>query len=133
MLSPFEVHSQLNSQYQEILGGTPGNRRLQANLNIIGTIVPCTITPILANFEIEAGRSSLNFVEECEFLVADCPNDPQNPNNKLNLQKAINVVLTVSSDPKAFPMQLPMQLWLGGLLPGGLIWRFSLADQSYKG
>lgn len=135
MTSPFAVHAKLNAQYQEILGGTPCQRGLQAVITIIGVAIPCTITPILYDFEIEAGRSMLTFVEECEFLVSDGPQDPQNNNNKLFMKKGINAKLNVSSSvPAGTPnTQFNMTLWRGGMMPGGLIWRFSLVDASYKG
>lgn len=133
MLTPFHVHAQMTGQYQAIGGGQKGNgnRGEIATLTILGSVIPCSISPVVFDFEIEDGISATTFVEQCEFLVSDGPTDPKNPGNILLLKKGTPCVLTVSnnqSNPAKTIQNYNLQLWKGGLLAGGLIWRFMLVD-----
>ena len=84
-------------------------------------VIPCTHTKITTDFVlIPGGQSPKTFVERLEFETAPLPVTPT---------KGLKCLLTVSKGGATFPMQL----WHGGLQPGGLIARFMLVDANYNG
>ena len=118
-LKPFQAHSALMMQAQQFIGG--GDRMGGARLIIFGKEIPVTHTEIVADFEVEAGKSSRTFVERAEFMAADVPNSAPVKGVKCGLKP----------NPDAAPVR--MQLWHGGLQPGGEVYRFMLVDEFYKG
>ena len=143
MQNPFAVHAMLTAQSQAIAGGqtpsldpnaTPqaGGRLSAAVLIVLGTKIPCTISPVLKDFSIvPGGRSQKTFIESCIFLFADGPNDPKNAGQKIELGKATPCTLIVGPGPGA-AMPIELLIWEGGLMPGGYQWRFSLVDRNFE-
>jgi hypothetical protein len=106
-------------EYQADLGG--GNPTGCATLKIFGLVIPVTHTEIVEGFEIFGGKSLTTFVERCEFLASLIGNSIPRK----------GVLCTLQPNPTATPIE--MQLWDGGLQPGGAIYRFRLVSAYYKG
>jgi hypothetical protein len=137
MKAPFQVHADLTAQYQALVGGQPGNknRASLSTITIFNKIIPCSISPIVFDYElIPGGRSPRTFVEQCEFLVSDGPANPQAPGTVLLLTKGTPCSLIVSNqqNPPQGILVYQMKLYHGGLLPAGLEWRFMLVDAAYE-
>ena len=122
MLTPFQVHASLVAQAQQFLGGgAAGQRGGGALLTLFGAQFPCTHGEIIGGFSMgEGGKSDTTLIEQCEFLASDVPA------GKVP-RKGQFCTLTL---PAGQVFQL--QLWSGGLQPGGLTWRFMLVSQSYN-
>ena len=124
-MNPFSAHAALARQYQNLTGDGTNSLATLAfvafpKLKPIGV----THTEIVTDFELMAGRSSKTMIERCEFLVADVSmvfglKQPQKGN-----------LVTLKVNP-ALP-QLNLQLWHGGLQPGGEIYRFMLVDANFS-
>lgn len=120
-MNPFEAHAKAVSQLQTVLGAGP-LRTDGAVLRVNGLNVPCTHSPVIDDFNLMAGGASPKlFIEQCEFLAADV--------GTTRIRKGLKCTLTVKKG--AVPLEL--QIWSGGLLPGGLMYRVSLASANYNG
>ena len=120
MDSPYQVQALLAQQTQALLGG--GERTGAATLLVRGTGVPCTHSPVMNDFTLIAGgKSPKTFIEQVEFLAADLP---------ANFRPAKGVNFTLLVNPQATPINL--KFWMGGLLPGGLLYRFMAVDMNYS-
>ena len=133
MLSPFQVQADLAKQAQAFSGGqTGGGDRLQAGvITILNIDIPCTHSPSSTDFNlVVGGQSPMSYVDQCEFLVSDVPQYvPQTaPQKQLVLRKGVKCILRQNPDDPG----IRMQLWNGGVMPGGLIYRFTLVDENYK-
>jgi len=120
MLKPFQVHTALMGQYETFLGG--GDPLGQAVLRIFDMNIPVTHTEIVTDFEVMAGLSAKTFVERCEFRVSLVGA------NAINVLKGLKCTLTPVPGGPSFAMQL----YHGGLQPGGAIFRFMLVDENYR-
>jgi len=121
-MNPFQAHAEALIQIQTILGES-AERTSGAVLQFDGMVgVACSHSPVIGDFDLGAGgKSSMTMVEVCEFLASDV-------GNKV-LTKGDRCRLIVR--PGSKPMR--MQLWDGGLLPGGYIYRFRLVSENFKG
>ena len=135
MKSPYEVHAYLAAQAQAFLGGQPGNgnRMLGATLALFGIIVPCTHSEVRRNWILDDGKSIKTFVEYCEFIASDLPAAVPATNPPQPMAQALEkgVFCQLKLNPNLPP--LPMRLWIGGLQPGGLLYRFMLVGADYGG
>jgi hypothetical protein len=86
--------------------------------------VPCTHSPIIKDFVMENGQSSKTLVQACQFRVAAVDGFATDA----ELQKGLKCTLTTGIDQ----VQYGMQLWAGGLISGGAIYQFMLADESFR-
>jgi len=111
----------LTGQNQQFLGG--GAPTGGAMLCLFKQNIPCTHSEILTNFFLDAGKNSTTAIAQCEFLVADVPVESQP-----KIAKGVFCDLT----PVPGGAVYHMQLWVGGLLPGGAVYRFMLVDKNYK-
>ena len=124
MISPFQAHAMLVEQWEKVLGG--GNELQMATLTINlnpPITVPCTHTHIGNDFVLLiAGKSSQLLIERCEFRASLIPNVM-----KKYVVKGQQCTLLVNqkSDP------ISLQLFAGGLMPGGEIYRFQLASINF--
>ena len=122
-LSPFVAHAGLVAQMQAFLGG--GNPLAGATLIFPAfgnLVVPCTHTVVTGGSNlIPGGQTDITMVEECEFRAEHMGDFTPRNNIRCDLRVA----------PDADP--LAMQLWVGGLLPGGQTYRFSLVARNYHG
>ena len=117
-MNPFGVQTDLQEQYETFLGG--GNVKGMATLRIFDLEIPCTHTEIVGDVVMGSGGiSPKTFVERCEFRA-----------NLVGANKpAKGVYCTLKPNPDADPIEL--QLFHGGLEPGGLVYRFTLVDKNY--
>jgi hypothetical protein len=125
MLNPFQTHAALAKAAQAMLGGQSwnGDRTRGATIQFAaGVLVPCTTSPLVRDFELAFGKSRTDFVEQCEFLASDAPAG-------VTLDKGMPVTLVMGTGVPG----KAMQLWHGGLLPGGQLYRFMLVDAVWKG
>ena len=133
MISPFQVHADLTAKAQAFLGGqsSSGDRKQVATITIYGVVVPCTHSPIVRNWILDAGKSSQTAVEHCTFLVSDLPANVPNTNPAKSmtsvLEKGVPCLLNIN--PKL--PGIKMMLWTGGLQTGGLIFDFMLVGDSH--
>lgn len=119
-MNPFEAHAQAVAQIQTVLGSGP-LRTDGAVLRVQGRDVPCTHSPVVYDAELmPGGPSPRQMIEQCEFLAADV--------NGAALKKFTRCQLVVRKGTA--PIRL--QLWDGGLLPGGMMYRFRLVDENYR-
>ena len=100
-----------------------------STLTILGVSFPCTIDRVRDNWVLNSGKSRLATVEQCEFLASDVPATIPNTTKPLILDKGVFCQLKLN--PKVPAMRF--QLWDGGLMAGGLVYRFMLVDESYRG
>ena len=123
MIPPFSVHTALEAQYQQFIGG--GNANGLATLMFVhlsNLIVPCTHSEIMADFTLVPGGQSANtMVEHCEFRVSSMNGNIPKKGYKVTFQV----------NPNLPPLY--MMLWHGGLQAGGEIYRFALVDVNYRG
>ena len=123
MIAPFSAHTLFVTQYEQLIGG--GNAYGLATLTFPVAVgppvtVPVSHTEIVTGYElIPGGQSPKTFVERCEFRASLINFIPT---------KGLRVTLTVN--PTVAP--LAMQIWDGGLEPGGEVWRFRLVDANYS-
>jgi hypothetical protein len=97
-----------------------------------GLVVGVSVSPLIYGFRLDFGRSTKQFVEKCEFPASDIP---------LNVPGTVPPVLAASVMKqgllcilKQFPADpgIQMQLWTGGTLMGGLVYRFMLVNVGYS-
>ena len=128
MKLPFQIHAELMGQAQSLLGGAPGTSA--AKLTIYGVAINCTHSEILDGFELaQAGKSNLLMIEQCEFLASLVPAGKV-PRQGQFCTLVLGPWLTTGPGSAANPYKL--QLWTGGLQPGGLTYRFMLVSQNYQ-
>ena len=85
--------------------------------------VDCTFDRIQDNFDqIAGGQSPKLLVEGCVFLAAKIPAENQ---------PAIRRGLKCNLKPNPNAAVIPLELFIGGLEQGGLIYRFMLRDTNY--
>lgn len=85
---------------------------------------------MVQDFElIPGGKSVKNFIEKCEFPASDIPQFL--PNTKTPVQIKKGTMCTLRQNPSDPGLQ--MQLWAGGALAGGQVYRFMLVSANYKG
>ena len=88
----------------------------------VSLTVACVHTELLIDFTMLAtGRSSKFLIERCEFLAASFQ-----AADRRNIRKGLKCVLSIPGDN-----QYHLQLWDGGIQQGGLVYRFTLADEDY--
>lgn len=133
MINPFQVHAYLTQQSQSFLGGSTSNRTQGATLTLFNIVVPCTHSEIRRDWMLEDGQSIKTFIENCEFLASDLPATvpATNPPQPMSYALEKGVLCQLQQNP-TLP-QIPMRLWIGGLLPGGLVYRFMLVGADYLG
>ncbi len=119
---PFSQHTALHEQYENFTGGGTSLATLTFTTMVPQTTVPVTHTKIDASFIFAAGKSSDTTAEQFEFRAALIPDAMQ-----CKVEKGLLCSLVIK--PGAPPIRL--QLWTGGLLPGGEIYRFMLVDQNF--
>lgn len=88
-------------------------------------VVPCVHGPIIKNFMLMDGRSSETMIGFCDFRAALFEGIADDS----VIIKGLHCILRPT--PRDLPMGL--QLWDGGLLPGGAIYKFRLVDENFKG
>jgi hypothetical protein len=91
-----------------------------ARLDIFNHDIPCAHTEVILDFELEAGKSPTTMIESLSFLSANVKNSLP--------EKGVACTLRMANG--APPLLL--QLWHGGLMPGGLVYRFMAVDRNYK-
>ena len=67
-----------------------------------------------------AGKIPKLFIDQVEFIAADI--------GMAKPRKGVTCQLTVRSGTEP----LKLQLWMGGLLPGGLLYRFKAVDENFN-
>jgi hypothetical protein len=123
---PFSQHAALLEQYENFTGGGTPLALLLFNVFQNGPespfTVPLTHTKIDASFILSAGRSSDTTIERVEFRASLVPCEwiPF-------MLKGTRCSLTIK--PGADPVRF--QLWDGGLVEGGEVYRFMLADENF--
>ena len=120
---PFSQHTDLQAQYENFTGGGISLATLTFTTLSPKLTVPVTHTMITGSFILSAGRSMETSVERCEFRASLIP-----PGARASMEKALPCTLTVC--PGAVPVK--MQLWDGGLVAGGGVYRFMLVDADFK-
>jgi len=119
-MNPFQAHAKAISQIQAILGET-SERTSGAVLLMFKTKVPCSHSPVMNDFDLGPGGPSPKlFIEQVEFLASDIGNAKP--------KKGVKCLLTIR--PGTEPLRL--QLWEGGLMPGGYLYRFKAVDENYQ-
>jgi hypothetical protein len=92
----------------------------EATLDIFDENIPCTHTEIVTDFELEAGKSVRTFIMALTFrLDVVFPAVPE---------KGVRCTLHIKKE--VTPLKL--QLWDGGLMPGGFIYIFRAVDEDYR-
>ena len=126
VIPPFTAHTNLMVQYEQFLGGgNPSLAYLTFQTLVTGITVPVTHTEIRNGYSlIPGGRSPELMIERCEFRSVLIP-DQQNK----YLIKGLECTLKPNPTSHVFKLQL----WDGGLVPGGEIYRFMLVSANYKG
>ena len=125
ILTPYQSHAAGVEDVEKALGLGDNLKYGSLTFPAFGLTVPVTHTEVNVNFEVQlAGLSFDTMVEKCEFraslfTVAQLP----------LLKKALLCTLTVTTGGP----QYGMQLWHGGPLAGGEIYRFMLVCDNYKG
>jgi len=122
--SPYSAHTLGVQQVETILGS--GNVLGMATVTFQlrpAITVPATHTEIVGNWVLSGGQSSTTMIERCEFRASFFK-----AAQIALIQKGLLCQLIIA--PGMAPMN--MQLWDGGLLAGGQIFRFMLVDASYN-
>jgi hypothetical protein len=126
--SPYASHTLAVKQVETVLGS--GNVLGMATLTFSNAIfnprliVPITHTELVTDWVLQGGQSSATFIERCEFRASFIP-----VANFQYIKKGLLCSLVINPNIPAFQMQL----WHGGLIQGGEIFRFMLTDANYKG
>ena len=110
--------------YEQFIGG--GNPLATLTFTTITpqATVPVTHTKIDGSYIFASGKSSTTTVERCEFRASLIPSAML-----CKIEKGLQCLLVVN--PNIPPMA--MQLWDGGLVEGGEIFRFMLVDANFRG
>ncbi len=87
-------------------------------------VVPCTITPIIKDFQMIGGQSATTYVEVCIFRASYIEGITEDN----VIKKGLHCILT----PIPGADTIGLQLWHGGLMPGARLYNFMLADENYK-
>jgi hypothetical protein len=124
-MNPFQEHARNVAAYQTMLKGedNSGGATLTFTTLTPQVTVDCRFERIDADFILSSGRSSKLRVDQCSFLASDIPEI-----SLFKITKGLPCVLT--PNPTANPV--PLQLWIGGLEQGGLIFRFMLVDINWS-
>ena len=85
--------------------------------------IPCTHSPIIKDFVMENGQSSKTLIQSCQFRVSAIDGFATDA----QLLKGLKCTLTTGIDR----VEYPMQLWAGGLVSGGAVYQFALADANF--
>lgn len=110
------------------------NQRLQGPVLVfqqLGIRVGVFCSHVVQDFELEYGKVAKTMVEKCEFPASDIPANVPNtvPPQPVQLIKGTRCTLQqFPGDPG-----IAMQLWAGGPLLGGQVYRFMLVDANYNG
>jgi hypothetical protein len=122
--NPYDAHTLGVAQIEKNLGsGNPLGMATLTFAALNGLTVPVTLTEVMGDWLLMGGQSSTTFVERCEFRssyisVANFP----------YMKKGLLCSFRVSPTTPLFQMQL----WNGGVLQGGELFRFMLVDANYK-
>ncbi len=125
-MTPAQEHAASMAEYLATVGGgKPGNgATLSLQLAPAPVVVDCTHTKIDAGFKFMFGKSDTTTVERCEFLASAVPAS-QWP----NVTTGLKCTLTLYPGGPSYLMRLDA----GGQVEGGLVFRFMLIGQDYKG
>jgi hypothetical protein len=106
---------------QAVAGQKIHEQMYGATLHIFDVDIPCTHTEIINDFElVPGGKSPTTFIMAITFRADQIP-------DKFTPSKGILCILTINADLD--PLEL--QLWDGGLMPGGFIYIFRAVDKNY--
>lgn len=86
--------------------------------------IPCTHSPVIKDFVMENGQSSKTLISACQFRVSAIDGFATD----VELKKGLKCTLITGIDR----VEYGMQLWAGGLLSGGAVYQFVLADENFK-
>lgn len=120
---PFSQHTALQEQYENFTGGGVSLATLTFTTLVPQVTVSVTHTKIDASFILSAGRSSDTTIERLEFRACLIPVASQ-----CKLIKGLKCSLVIKPGMKP----IGLQLWDGGLLEGGEIYRFMMADENFR-
>lgn len=123
----YTEHAENEALFHQELNGDAGNEG--STLTVCGISFPCTIDRIKDDWSLSAGKSRLTMVEECEFLAKDVPALVPNTSTPLVLDKGVQCQLKLNPNLPA----KRFQFWDGGLLAGGLVYRYVLVDENFRG
>jgi len=120
---PFSQHAALAGQYEQFIGGGAPMATLTFP-SLANLCVPVTHTQIDVDWILSNGLSPITTIERCEFRSSLI-----SANFVAQLVKGLSCFLVVKqgATPQFF------QLWNGGLMEGGEIYRFRLVDGNYHG
>ena len=124
-MTAWQEQLEATKEYEALLGdGNPMGAATLALHLAPDVIVPFTHTKLVEDFELDNGKSSTSFIERGEFRVELIPQ-----NSLSFVKKGLLCTLRINQNSSPFEMQL----WHGGLQPGGLIFRFMLVSAAYRG
>ena len=123
-MSPFAEHAQNTADYQAMLKGDDNSGGATISFPTLPMLPPidCTFDRIQDNWDLSSGQVPKLLVEGCVFLAALIP-DAQKP--------VIRRGLKCNLKPNPSAAVVPLELFIGGLEQGGLIYRFMLRDTNY--
>lgn len=123
-MSPFEEHAQNVADYQSMLKGDDNSGGATLTLATLPqpVTIDCRFDRIQDDFVLSSGQSPKLFVEQCSFLASAIP-----ATCTTVIRKGLKGILK----PNPAAKDIPVQLWVGGLEQGGLIYRFMLVDVNY--
>jgi hypothetical protein len=122
---PWEEHLEAVKEYEEMLGdGNPAGMATLVLHLAPDLIVPVTHSRLVEDFVLQDGKSSTSFVEKATFRLGDIPQA-----SFYQVKKGLLCDLVISPTTPPFKMQL----WHGGLKPGGQIFQFMLVSALYRG
>ena len=124
MSNPFQEHAQNTADYQTMLKGDDdsGGAALTFTSLIPPVTVDCRFEKVVDDFELMGGQSPKQMVPSCKFLSLTIP-DAQKP----FIRKGLNCELKPNP---AWPA-IPLKIWSGGIVQGGLEYDFVLVDRNY--
>ena len=122
--TPYQTHAAGVADVETAMG--LGNNLAYATLDFPSlqlTDVPCTQSRVKTNFQFSPfGQTCQTFVEKVEFRASLFT-----PAQQAQLRKGLKCTLSVSEGGVTYAMQL----WEGGPMAGGVIYRFSLAAATF--
>ena len=127
-VNPFEEHAANAADYQAMLkadattGTTTGGATLTFTTLVPPLTVDCRYERIIDDFELMAGQSPKLMVPSCKFLLGGIP-----AAQVASIRKPLYCVLKPNPNAAA----VPVKLWSGGLVQGGLEYDFMLVDRNY--
>jgi hypothetical protein len=124
-MSPFGEHAQNTADYQAMLKGDDNSGGAKLTLSTLPDpiTIDCRYDRIQDDFILSSGQSPKLFVEQCAFLASDIP---------VTCTTVIRKGLKGTLKPNPTAKDIPIQLLVGGLEQGGLIYRFMLVDANYS-